>query len=351
MQTGSLRGGAAGLLPLLACALLLGGCGDSSSDASTAAAGASAAAGTTADMRWGSPGGFRCLTRHRHCRTPLPANSPPTIAGLPATSVTAGSPYEFTPTARDADADALTFSIQNKPAWASFSAASGRLSGTPASGAVGVYAGIVIGVSDGKATASLPAFAITVNGATSSSGPSTNAAPTIAGAPATAVVVGNAYSFTPTAKDANGDPLSFSIQNKPAWAKFDATSGALTGTPAAADVGTYANIVIAVSDGTTQTALAPFAISVTQSANGSASLSWTAPTTNSDGSALTNLAGYRIHYGTTSAMTQVVQVASAGITTYVLGNLSSGTWYFAVSAYTSAGAEGGLSNTASKTIP
>lgn len=341
MQTGFFRGAAAGLLPLLACALMLAGCGDSSGDAGT-----SAAAGTTADARWGSTSGFRCLRRHRHCRTPVTTNSPPTISGVPATSVDAGSLYDFTPTASDADSDALTFGIQNKPDWATFSAASGRLSGTPAPAAAGVYDNIVISVSDGKATVALPALSITVIAAADG-----NASPTISGAPATSVVVGNTYSFTPTAKDADGDPLSFSIQNKPAWATFNSANGALSGTPAAADVGTSGNIVIAVSDGNATTALAPFAISVTQSANGSASLSWSAPTTNSDGSALTNLAGYRIHYGTTNAMTQVVQVASPGITTYTLGNLSSGTWYFAVSAYASTGAESGLSNTASKTIP
>ncbi len=342
MQTGFFRGGTVGLLPLLACALVLSGCGDSSSDA-----GAGVAAGATASARAGGwTTGFRCLRRHRHCRTPATANSPPTISGLPATSVNADSLYDFRPTATDANADALTFNIQNKPDWATFSAADGHLSGTPSAAAAGTYAGILISVSDGQATVSLPAFSITVVAATAG-----NASPTIGGAPAASVAVGNSYSFTPTAADADGDPLTFSIQNQPAWAAFNTATGALTGAPAAADAGSYANIIISVSDGSATTALAPFAITVVQSANGSASLSWTAPTTNSDGSALGNLAGYRIHYGTTTAMTQVVQVASAGLTTYTLGNLSSGTWYFAVSAYASTGAESPLSNTASKTIP
>jgi hypothetical protein len=342
MQTGFFRSGTAGLLPLFVFALVLGGCGDSSSDAGT-----SFAAGTTASERsGGSTTGFRCLRRHRHCRTPTATNSPPTISGLPATSVDAGSLYDFTPTATDANSDALTFTIRNMPAWARFSAADGHLSGTPTLAAAGSYDGILISVSDGTASVSLPAFSITVLAAAGG-----NASPTISGAPAASVSVGNSYSFTPSAKDANGDPLTFSIQNMPAWAAFNTTTGALTGAPAAADVRSYANIIISVSDGSATTALAPFTIAVVQAASGSANLSWTAPTTNSDGTALTNLAGYRIHYGTTTAMTQVVQVASPGIATYTLGNLSPGTWYFAVAAYASTGAESPLSNTASKTIP
>ena len=340
MQTVFFRSGTARLLPLVAFALVLAGCGDSSSDA-----GASVAAGTTASSRaGGTAGGFRCLRRHRHCSTPATANSPPTISGLPATSVDAGSLYDFTPVARDANSDALTFSIQNKPAWAAFSAADGHLSGTPT--AAGSFPGIVISVNDGKASASLPTFAIAVVTATDG-----NASPTISGAAAASVSVGNSYSFTPAAADTDGDSLTFSIQNKPAWAAFNTATGALTGAPAAGDVGSYANIIISVSDDSATTSLAPFAVTVVQSANGSASLSWAAPTTNSDGSSLSNLAGYRIHYGTTTAMTQVVQVASPGIATYMLGNLSSGTWFFAVSAYATTGAESPLSNTASKTIP
>jgi hypothetical protein len=340
MQTRFFRSGAAGLLPLFAFALVLAGCGDSSSDT-----GASVAAGTTASSRaGGTTGGFRCLRRHRHCSTPPTTNSPPTISGLPATSVDAGSLYDFTPTATDANSDALTFRIQNKPAWAVFSAANGHFSGTPT--AAGSFPGIVISVSDGKAAASLPTFSITVVTATTG-----NASPTISGAPPASVSVGNSYAFTPTAADADGDPLTFNIQNKPAWAAFNTATGALTGAPAAGNVGSYANVIISVTDGSATTALAPFTITVVQSASGSASLSWTAPTTNSDGSSLSNLAGYRIHYGTTTAMTQVVQVASPGITTYTLGNISLGTWYFAVSAYASTGAESPLSNTGSKTIP
>ena len=216
--------------------------------------------------------------------------------------MTTGTAYSFTPSATDADGNPLTYSIANKPAWASFSTSTGRLSGTPAASNVGTYANIVISVSDGRASASLPAFAINVqelpNRAPTIGGTPTdqrhcghgvlvhadrvgpgqrharvhdpeqadvggiqhvdgpterhadqrqrrhvqrhrhhrqrrqgerarslpsrsrstrlpNRAPTISGTPATSVTAGTAYNFQPTGADADGDTLTYSIQNKP----------------------------------------------------------------------------------------------------------------------------------------
>jgi len=85
--------------------------------------------------------------------------------------------------------------------------------------------------------------------------------------------------------------------------------------------------------------------------SGSATLSWTPPTTNSDGTPLVNLAGFRIVYGQASRQySQVLDIASPLIATAMIENLSAGTWYFAVKAYTSAGVESDVSNEASKTI-
>ena len=73
---------------------------------------------------------------------------------------------------------------------------------------------------------------------------------------------------------------------------------------------------------------------------GTATLDWTPPTENSDGSALTNLAGYTVYYGTApDRLTESVQVSNPGLTAYTVSNLTSGTWYFAVTAYSSTGVE------------
>jgi hypothetical protein len=112
------------------------------------------------------------------------------------------------------------------------------------------------------------------------------------------------------------------------------------------------NIVISVNDGQYTTSLPAFAIEVKAAPTvGSATLSWVPPKTNVDGTPVTNLAGFRIAYGQNSgSLTQSVTVASPTITSAAIENLSSGTWYFAVKAYTTTGVESDLSNLASKTV-
>ncbi len=139
-----------------------------------------------------------------------------------------GQTYEFAPEATDADEDVLTFAIENRPGWASFSPTTGRLSGRPpASAAARTYADIQISVSDSKAVAELPAYDLEVEG-----DPNANTPPAITGTPSTTATVGNAYSFTPDATDPDGQVLSFSIANLPSWASFDTLTGELSGTPA-----------------------------------------------------------------------------------------------------------------------
>jgi hypothetical protein len=272
------------------------------------------------------------------------ANRAPTISGTPATSVAAGAAYAFQPTASDPDGNPLTFSISNRPTWATFSTSTGRLSGTPTSSQAGTYSNIVIRVSDGQATAQLPAFSIVVGG-------SGNRAPVISGTPSTSVMQGTAYSFQPTASDPDGNSLTFSVTNLPSWATFSASTGRLQGTPSASHVGTYSNIQIRVSDGTASASLPAFSITVAAVASGSATLSWTPPTRNTDGSALTNLSGYRVRWGTSAEnLASSVTLNNPGLTSYVVGNLVPGTYYFVVTAVTSAGGESQFSNMGTKTI-
>ena len=273
------------------------------------------------------------------------SSSPPTIFGTPATWVTAGSLYTFTPQASDPAGKPLTFSIQNQPAWASFSTCTGALTGTPTSAQAGTYAGIVISVSDGTQSASLAPFSIKVVAPLKISGsPATQVssraellvpshderargqpayfldpeppdlgdlqwchrdavrdarAPAqagtysnivisvsdgsqsvalpafaiqvtaplkISGNPPTQVTAGKPYTFQPTTTGPAGTTLVFSIQNKPAWGTFSTSTGVLTGTPSASQVGTYANIVISVSAASQTSALQAFSIAVASAA-------------------------------------------------------------------------------------
>lgn len=88
-----------------------------------------------------------------------------------------------------------------------------------------------------------------------------------------------------------------------------------------------------------------------QTSCGGAALSWTPPTQNTDGSALTNLAGYRVVYGTSaSALSQTIQIANPGVSAYCVTGLAANTWYFGIKAYNSAGGESDVSNVVTKTI-
>ncbi len=182
--------------------------------------------------------------------------------------------------------------------------------------------------------------------------PGANAAPSISGQPFAEVVTGEAYEFRPSSSDPDGDPLTFTVQNKPAWATFNTNNGRLAGTPVAGHEGDYTNIVIRVSDGTASASLPAFGVRVVQAGNGSATLSWIPPTTRSDGSPLVNLAGFNVFYGRTSgSYSKRIKLNNPGLTAYVIGNLASGSWYFAMTAFDGQGVESSRSAEASKAIP
>jgi hypothetical protein len=175
----------------------------------------------------------------------------------------------------------------------------------------------------------------------------------LAGTPPASVTVEDAYRFQPTVTQGNG-PIEFSIQNPPPWASFDTATGVLTGTPTSADVGISGGIVISAANGASAASIGPFMIRVDTAAapaGGTATLMWTAPTQNIDGTALTNLAGYHVHYGMSpSALMQTIDLADETATSYVVSGLSAGTYYFSVDAYNSWGIESAPSNIATKTL-
>ena len=180
-----------------------------------------------------------------------------------------------------------------------------------------------------------------------------NSPPIISSTPATSVTAGSTYSFQPSASDPDGDSLTFSIANKPAWASFSASTGRLSGTPSSTQVGIYSGITISVSDGQSTTSLPTFSITVNKPTTVSATLSWTPPSTKADGSplSLSEIAGYRIYEGTTSSnLTLLVDLSDPTATTYAVTGLESGTHYFSVSVYDVYGDEGLQSQILSTTI-
>lgn len=193
-------------------------------------------------------------------------------------------------------------------------------------------------------------------GGGSSGGPrkssqASNRAPVIAGRTPSETPADESFDFRPSASDADGDRLVFSIANKPVWAKFNPETGRLHGTPAARDVGIYTGITIVVSDGRSTATLQAFELAVTQGSSGAVTLSWQPPTQNEDGSYLRDLAGYRIYMGRSAdALTRVIVLSNPGLTRYVVENLSPATWYFAMTSFNRRGNESSRSTTVSKNV-
>jgi hypothetical protein len=82
-----------------------------------------------------------------------------------------------------------------------------------------------------------------------------------------------------------------------------------------------------------------------------ATLEWTVPTTATDGSTLANLAGYRIYYGkSVLSLTTVIEIRNPSVSTYVIEDLTPGTYYFAVTAFTTHNHESERSNAGRKEV-
>jgi hypothetical protein len=187
-----------------------------------------------------------------------------------------------------------------------------------------------------------------------------HATTSISGTPTTTTVADRTYTFHVAATDTDNRSITYSIKNKPSWATLNTQTGSLTGYPYASNVGTFTGIVITASDGVSSASLPAFSITVEKSGsvsgsggttNGSATVNWQPPTENTNGTAITNLAGYTIEYGTNkSNLTSSVKVANPGLTSYVIENLAAGTYYFGVMAYNSAGQTSSVSGVVSKTI-
>ena len=78
---------------------------------------------------------------------------------------------------------------------------------------------------------------------------------------------------------------------------------------------------------------------------------WTASTRNEDGSALTDLAGYKVRYGQSAdGLGQILDIAASAATTTRIEGLAAGTWFFTVSSYTNTGVESVPTGPVSKAV-
>jgi hypothetical protein len=134
---------AGSLVPLLACLALAGCFGDDSS------------AGSDPTLPPGA------------------SNNPPSISGSPPANATVGRQWSFQPSISDPDGDSLTVTVENRPPWVSLNPSTGLMQGTPQDGDILTWSGIRLSVTDGIATASMPAFSIAVSPQQANSGTAT----------------------------------------------------------------------------------------------------------------------------------------------------------------------------------
>jgi hypothetical protein len=149
-----------------------------------------------------------------------------------------------------------------------------------------------------------------------------------------AAVAGFAVTLALAACGGGGGGGSPSSSVSPATASAWGGSGVTGGTSAS---GTASTASTATATTTTNTPPTMHSESIT--------LNWMPPTQNTNGTALTDLAGYEIHYGPQSDQyTNTIKVDNPGIATYVVDNLSPGTYYFVVTAYNADGTQSPVSS-------
>lgn len=92
----------------------------------------------------------------------------------------------------------------------------------------------------------------------------TNLPPRILNQPAERIEVGDTYVFQADVEDPDDDEIGYRIANRPSWMSWNKATGRLRGTPDSIDVGPYPDISIFVSDGTVESRIGPFTVTVTQ---------------------------------------------------------------------------------------
>lgn len=190
-------------------------------------------------------------------------NLPPIINGNPMTSIEAGNTYIFIPTASDPDGDTLSFSISNKPSWASFSATTGQLSGVPTNSNVNTYINIVVSVSDGTNATSLNSFNITVTENTSNNEPICSTIPTQS---ATETEAFNSLNLDTYCTDSDGDDVSYTLTAS-SLGYSGTTDGLVSINPVPDNTASLSPITVTVvaSDGTDSTTTS-FILNITANA-------------------------------------------------------------------------------------
>ena len=168
-----------------------------------------------------------------------PVIQAPVIESAPLLSSVIGNEYQYDVVATDPDGDVLSFALLDAPQGASIDASRGTIRWTPQADQLG-ESEITVQVTDPDGATDTQTFTLRVSRA---GGP-----PIITSTPTTEVNVGGSFLYSVVARDAEGDPLTYRLLDAPEGATISETTGELSWTPTANQVGQQ-TIIIEVADG------------------------------------------------------------------------------------------------------
>jgi len=174
---------------------------------------------------------------------PPPANQAPMLSAIGDKTVGEGQTLQFTLSATDPDGNALTYSASNLPPGSTFDLATRTFSWTPGYDQTGIYPNVIFTVTDNGTPPLSASEAITITVG------NVNRPPLLNSIGPKSVAEGDLLTFTISATDPDGDPLTYEASNLPTGAQFDKATRAFTWTPAYGQAGSYPNIILSVTDG------------------------------------------------------------------------------------------------------
>ena len=165
-------------------------------------------------------------------------NLPPAITSTPPTTATVATLTTYAVRAVDPEGDTLTYSLQAGPAGMTIDPATGILSWTPTAAEVGTHAAAIL-VADGQGNTASQVYRVVVAAGAA------DHPPVITSSPVRATLSGQAYRYAVTASDPDGNLVTFSLGIHPDGMTIDQTSGQLTWTPSAAQLGAQSVTIVA----------------------------------------------------------------------------------------------------------
>ncbi len=183
-------------------------------------------------------------------------NRAPSVTSVPVVEASVGRSYLYDVNATDPDGDPLRFQLVSGPALMTIDETTGVLTWDPNAQDLGTHP-LIVRVEDGRGGSAEQHFTILVID------PPPNRPPVFTSVPVVAANVNTPYVYDAEAVDPDGDVLGFDLATKPEGMTIDPSTGVVTWSPMAAQLGSHV-VTLQVSDGRGGVASQEFLICVVQ---------------------------------------------------------------------------------------